>query len=67
MKNRLAIGLLLCAAWGALQAQNPTAILVGMISDPSGAAVQGAKVEVRDTGTNEVRQTTSDATTSAST
>src|SRR5580704_2150040 len=60
MNVRLATGLLLCAALGTLTAQTPTATLVGTVLDPAGAAVQGAKVEVRDTGTNEVRSITSD-------
>ena len=56
---RLALGLFLYAAVGILRAQDPTATLVGTVLDPSGAAVQGASVEVRDTGTNEARKTTS--------
>ena len=38
-------------------AQNPTATLVGTVTDPSGAAVTAAKVEIRNTATNGVRKT----------
>ena len=43
--------LLLGAAISKLGAQNPTATLVGTVLDPAGAAVAGAKVEVRNAGT----------------
>jgi len=44
-----------------MAAQNPTATLVGTVMDPAGAAVEGTKVEVRNSGTNEIRKTDSDA------
>ena len=57
----LVAGVLFCAVVCRLAAQNPTAALVGTVLDPAGSAVQGAKVEVRNSGTNEVRKTESDA------
>src|SRR5690349_21127127 len=58
--SRALIGLVLCFALGRLASQNPTATLVGSVSDPTGLAVVGAKVEVRNSGTNEVRKVESD-------
>src|SRR6516165_6307883 len=62
MKKRFRGDLVLvfCAALCKLAAQNPTATLVGTITDPSGSTVSGAKVEVRNSGTNEVRNVESD-------
>ena len=56
ISRRAAIGavtaFLLALAWnGRLSAQFTTASLNGVIVDPSGAAVPGAKVSVRNTGT----------------
>src|SRR5260370_1082485 len=53
----LAAGLLLCR----LCAQDPAATLVGSVVDSSGALVVGARVEIRNAATNEVRKTESDA------
>ena len=55
ISRRAAIGavtaFLLALAWnGRLSAQFTTASLNGVIVDPSGAAVPGAKVSVRNTG-----------------
>ncbi len=44
----------------ALDAQNPTASVVGTVKDPSGATIAGAKIDVRNTDTNDVREVTSD-------
>lgn len=44
----------------ALQAQNPTASLVGTVKDPSGATIAGARIDVRNADTNEAREVTSD-------
>jgi hypothetical protein len=45
---------------GQLSAQNPTATLVGVVTDPTGGVVGAAAVEVRNSGTNEVRKAESD-------
>src|SRR5579864_5874357 len=58
-KFRIATGLIFCAL-GQLSAQNPTATLVGTVTDPTGSAVMAAKVEVRNSGTNEVRKAETD-------
>ena len=58
-RKTLALGLFVCAALSRITAQTPTATLVGVVTDPAGAVVAGASVEVRDTATNEVRKTTS--------
>ena len=57
---RLATGLFVCGAICEIGAQTPNAVLVGVVVDPAGSAVAGAKVEVRNSGTNEVRTTESD-------
>src|SRR5690349_16611314 len=60
MRIRAAIGLAFFAALGQLGAQNPTATLVGTVTDPTGSAMMAAKVEVRNSGTNEVRKVETD-------
>ncbi len=60
MKLPVAFAMLFCAALCKLDAQVPTATLVGTVTDPSGALVAGVKVEVRNSGTNEVRKAESD-------
>src|SRR5258708_31114162 len=55
-RTPLAVGLLVCK----LCAQDPSATLVGSVVDASGALVAGAKVEIRNTATNEIRKTESD-------
>ena len=55
MKFRVAMGLVFCTL-GQLGAQNPTATLVGTVTDPTGSVVVAAEVEVRNSGTNEVRK-----------
>src|SRR5258708_3939564 len=55
-RTPLAVGLLLCK----LCAQDPSATLMGSVVDASGALVAGAKVEIRNTATNEIRKTESD-------
>lgn len=56
---RLAAALVLSAA-AEVCAQNLTATLVGRVLDPSGALVVGAKVEITDSATNEIRKVQSD-------
>src|SRR5580704_2749400 len=60
VRFRVATGLAFCATLGQLAAQNPSATLVGNVTDPAGLAVIGAKVEVRNTATNEVRNAQTD-------
>src|SRR5579872_6933032 len=60
MSSRVATGVVFCAGLGQLGAQNPTATLVGTVTDPTGLAVTGAKVEVRNSATNEVRKAETD-------
>jgi Carboxypeptidase regulatory-like domain/TonB dependent receptor len=43
------------------QAQTPTGIIQGLVTDKTGAAVQGATITITKTTTNEQRQTTSDS------
>jgi hypothetical protein len=50
MKGTLLLFCAACALWG----QTPTATVVGTVKDPTGLAVMAAKVEVRNSGTNEV-------------
>jgi hypothetical protein len=52
----LAVAALVCQLW----AQDPTATLFGRVVDGSRSVVAGAKVEIRNTATNEVRETVSD-------
>ena len=56
--SRFVIALLWAA--GNLCAQSLTATLVGTVMDPAGAVVTAAKVEIRNTATNEVRRVESD-------
>jgi outer membrane receptor protein involved in Fe transport len=51
--------LLLLLASAVALAQSPTATLVGDVKDPTGAAVPGAEIRVRNTATNDVRTTRS--------
>jgi hypothetical protein len=50
-----------CAALCRVWAQTSTATLVGIATDPSGALVSGARVEVRNEDTNALRKSESDA------
>jgi outer membrane receptor protein involved in Fe transport len=62
MKYQIAAALLFCVALSTkLGAQNPTATLVGITTDPSGAVVVGAMVEIRNVATNGLRKAQSDA------
>ncbi len=45
-----------------LTAQTPTGTLQGTVTDPTGGAVPGATVAITNTGTNETRSLTTDAT-----
>jgi len=54
----LVLGLLVCAISGSAQALYGT--LRGDVTDPSGAAVPGAKVEAQNVGTNTIKSTTTD-------
>ncbi len=56
MKSQVAAALLTCAAICKLGAQNPTATLVGTVTDPTGLVVVEAKLEIRNSATNEVRK-----------
>jgi hypothetical protein len=58
----LAFGLPLFIALGIGQAQSPTADVVGMLRDASGAGVPGATVKIRNVGTNAVREAVSTGT-----
>lgn len=60
MTMRLSARILVCAALCRLGAQTPTATLVGIPKDPSGALVAGVKVEVRNEDTNALRTSESD-------
>ena len=60
MRYRVAAALLFCVALSRVGAQNPTATLVGTVTDPSGSVVAGAKLEIRNTATNQVRSVQSD-------
>lgn len=53
--NKLAMVVLLCMAPSVLSAQTVTAKIVGVITDPSGAAVVGARVSAKHLETNQVR------------
>jgi len=52
---RFPLPLLFAAALN-LPAQNPTAILVATVTDPTGSVVVNAAVEIRNSATNEVRK-----------
>src|SRR5271170_7630590 len=54
---RVAIALLLCC--GLASAQSTTGTVLGSVKDASGAAISGANVKLTNTGTNSVRNTTS--------
>jgi hypothetical protein len=56
----LLLGLLAGALTQRLAAQTFSATITGTVTDQTGAAVSGAKVEIRNTGTNELRVVTSD-------
>src|SRR5437868_4686432 len=51
--------LAICAC-SALNAQNPTASLVGNVTDATGAAIPAAKLQIRNVNTNETRDTNTD-------
>ncbi len=55
----LLITLLLCAQSGFLQAQKITGSLSGDVTDPSGAAIAGAKITIRNVATDISRQAVS--------
>jgi hypothetical protein len=52
--------LLFLAASGLL-GQATTATILGTVSDPSGAAIPGATVQVRNTGTSQTQEVVTDA------
>jgi hypothetical protein len=58
MQQRSIVIMMLAAA--GLSAQNPTAAIVGTVADASGSVVANARVEIRDTSTNEARKLQSD-------
>jgi hypothetical protein len=49
-----------CFGWFAL-AQTPTGTIQGVVTDKTGAAVQGASITITRTTTNEIRQTKTDS------
>jgi outer membrane receptor protein involved in Fe transport len=55
-RSAFAVFLLALGAASFLSAQNPTASLVGTVVDATGATVQDAKLEVRNTETGETRR-----------
>src|SRR5690242_7455280 len=55
---RLAIPLLLMA--GILSAQSDSAVLFGLVTDPSGSSIKGAAVTLRNNGTGATRQYATD-------
>src|SRR6185312_4560067 len=55
---RLLLVFQLLFAWGGLLAQNITSSIIGNVADPSGAAVQGAHITVRNTGTGAITTAT---------
>jgi hypothetical protein len=44
-----------------LHGQATTATVLGTVTDPSGAAIPGATVQVRNTGTSQTQETVTDA------
>src|SRR5215470_19375649 len=63
MKRALLLALLVitCTAPGWAQSQATTGVIQGTITDPTGAAVPGAKVEAKNLDTNFTRSQDSDA------
>src|SRR5216684_5876630 len=59
---RTALGLSLIVAWSALSllAQSDTAVLFGLVKDPSGASVSGSKVQLRNEDTGATRELIAD-------
>jgi Carboxypeptidase regulatory-like domain/TonB dependent receptor-like, beta-barrel len=53
-----ACALLLCSLFVAAQAQQPTATLSGIVTDPTGAGISGAQVSIRHKSTGIERETT---------
>src|SRR5262245_25410656 len=62
MKRALLLSFLLltCAMHGWGQSQATTGVILGALTDPTGAAVPGAKIEARNLGTNFTRSQDSD-------
>jgi len=67
--SRLSCSVLLCYAWflltvalGSLQGQEATGRIIGTVTDPLGAVVAGADVQVRDVATQVVHNTKTDET-----
>jgi hypothetical protein len=58
--ERLAVLMYLLASLNVASAQKITATMRGDVTDPSGAAVAGAKVVVRNEATNAERETATD-------
>src|ERR1700694_768945 len=56
----LFFALALAACCGGLFAQSDTAVLFGVVTDPSGSSIKGAKVTVRNNATGASRQYISD-------
>src|SRR5438445_9825336 len=62
MASRLSIFILLCLAVSSLYAQSQatTGSIEGIVSDPAGSAIPGAKVTLQNTGTNFKRELVTD-------
>src|ERR1700730_13178718 len=61
MKELLRTGLFFCAVLGSVWAQTVGAGLQGTVSDPSGAVIAGASVQITNVGTGAVRTLSTDA------
>lgn len=54
----VAMAMLIFASWGHAMAQNATSQVSGIVSDATGAIIANAQVQIKNTGTNAIRTTT---------